>query len=748
MGLIFNGVIYTALGISIVFPTLFLFDFLNKKFIKSRNSKVPPGTKTVPFVTDDYLPIAGHGIAFGKDIRKFIRDKYDKYGPVFRIKIFLTDLVVICDRNLVKQFFTWKESDASMYKVLDRLYFGSAFSDDPDKLPVIITLVKSTIATNFETFSKKIQSQANKMIKRLQKKTSKTKDKINLSDEMIRFVANTSAECFISVELDDELYDILIKFTNYLNFIVKLTYFLPKWFITLTMNPYLAYLRKQITNRLKPEIQKYRNDPNKYDSLVLRRCVDYLEPNLNTNKYLSDQEIGDVIVCLLYVSSENTALGLVAAITDLASNPVWWDNVKYESYKYLDHGLNPNGPDLKGLFSSTIIDDCVMESARMNSHVFALNRQPLDAMTIGDYFISGVQSVVLCEPMFMKEPGIADDLYSDPTVYNPDRFSNKKEPKDSQNIMTWGSGVHLCPGKGFAIYEIKMALALMTLNFKIELPKTLPELDYFSPSAFAERHFKVKLTNVEYPYLNVKPTPGFDSADVCIIHSNDIDDLSINRHTLQYKTLQGDYAWFIPQYFSKEEQKQIYEYIVELSKDSLEHQEIMSVPDTKPYPIMYYNLVYTGKSNCTNVPTNILSISQEILLNLKKTVPDFPVELPIFDSVYAQMYSVNSTMAVHKDELFNSNSNSNLGISINLGASVDFVFGEDIITLNSGDVFVADFTKIPHGIKRVFNSVPKWFDQENGINTFNRVRCSIQIRQVGKNSSEITTQEFKNMILT
>lgn len=51
------------------------------------------------------------------------------------------------------------------------------------------------------------------MVERLKNK----KGIINLKDEMIRFVACTSARCFINIELDNEFYDNLIKFTNLTN---------------------------------------------------------------------------------------------------------------------------------------------------------------------------------------------------------------------------------------------------------------------------------------------------------------------------------------------------------------------------------------------------------------------------------------------------------------------------------------------------------------------------------------------------
>ena len=45
--------------------------------------------------------------------------------------------------------------------------------------------------------------------------------------------------------------------------------------------------------------------------------------------------------------------------------------------------------------------------------------------------------------------------------YDPSRYDTNDSLKDPNILMTWGAGIHLCPGKMFAIYEIKIAVALL-----------------------------------------------------------------------------------------------------------------------------------------------------------------------------------------------------------------------------------------------------------------------------------------------
>ncbi|OXA54040.1 putative lanosterol 14-alpha demethylase [Folsomia candida] len=708
--------------------------FIWKKIWPTTHSAIPPNLKTVPIVSGA-LPFVGHGIAFSKDIVGFISNCYEKYGKIFRIKIFRVDMVVICDRTMNNEFFKATEDKMSLYDVLTRLYFADAFSDEPTSLPRIINVVKKSIAVRYDTFAPKIEHEARKMIARLRTEVSSGK-KIDLIKEMTRFVATTSASCFISVELTDQLFAVLLKFTHLLNSVVVLTYFLPKWLLRLLVNPFLARLRKQITSVLSPEIEKYRENLDKSDSLILRAAVDYIDEESGAN--LTNQEIGDIVVCLLYVSSENTALGLTNTVTDLACNTTYWEKCKREAGLY----LGGDSTDIKGLFASPLINACVMESARLNSHIFALNRKPLDKLaSIGGYHVGHAETIAMCEPMLMVHAS-AQEIFSNPKIYNPDRFLGPaKESMAPLSVMTWGAGVHLCPGKMFSIYEIKMALGLILLNFEFELEKgSISKIDYFSPSAFAERKVQASL-KVLVEESSSSPQNKGDLANVIVLKNGQ------KCHYYRGESTTGSQdGWLLRDFISREEQISLYQNIFELSKNSKEHDEIWKIPSDKVYPFAYHNLVYTGESNCPP-PTAWYEWAAnlwQLLESDKKLVSFSGPEIKGFNSLYAQLYGVGGSMKLHKDE------HVSWGISVNLGASTTFVFGGEKILLHSGDVFIADFSQVEHGVEAVHEtSMPDWFSKESGIvENFDRVRCSVQIRDISNLSERnfITREEFTKLL--
>ena len=65
--------------LSLLIIVISIIIFLNKT---GNNYKKPPMVK-------GSIPILGHTIAFNKDVYKFIKEAYKKYGKIFKIQIFL-----------------------------------------------------------------------------------------------------------------------------------------------------------------------------------------------------------------------------------------------------------------------------------------------------------------------------------------------------------------------------------------------------------------------------------------------------------------------------------------------------------------------------------------------------------------------------------------------------------------------------------------------------------------------------------
>lgn len=80
---------------------LMIFVVLMKRWFRK---SIPAGCQAVPTVSGNYFYV-GHGLTFSKDIIGFVRQCYEKYGKIFKIKIFRFSMVVICDRGYASEFY-------------------------------------------------------------------------------------------------------------------------------------------------------------------------------------------------------------------------------------------------------------------------------------------------------------------------------------------------------------------------------------------------------------------------------------------------------------------------------------------------------------------------------------------------------------------------------------------------------------------------------------------------------------------
>lgn len=91
-----------------------------------------------------------------------------------------------------------------------------------------------------------------------------------------------------------------------------------------------------------------------------------------TGELLTAEEVGEVIMCLLYVSTENPALGLKNVLMDLTRHQSFRD-------KALEEVRDPiSQHNLKDIAFSPFLNSCVLETTRLNSHLFAVGRMPMN----------------------------------------------------------------------------------------------------------------------------------------------------------------------------------------------------------------------------------------------------------------------------------------------------------------------------------------------------------------------------------
>ena len=86
--------------------------------------------------------------------------------------------------------------------------------------------------------------------------------------------------------------------------------------------------------------------------------------------------------------------------------------------------------------------------------------------------------------------------WNDPTKFDPSRFlpssNNEKESYDKNAFLYFGGGLRLCPGRQFAMVQLKMMVVLLYHKYKFEMIAKEPLMQYNVNSQCKELKVKIR----------------------------------------------------------------------------------------------------------------------------------------------------------------------------------------------------------------------------------------------------------------
>lgn len=443
-----------------------------------KRSLVPNGLRRIPFVGWS-LPIFGHVLYMMNDAQNFMLNCEKNYGKIFEIKLFKRKIVFLSDPTLVEEYFKARETDLSFYGAFNELFLAETLAESEDELFEIMTCLKGSIskAGRMEDIKQTIKVEAKNMVERLREKSKQ--GPIRILKESNIFTLSTSAYALLGIKLPEEFFELFFEYTHNVSSAIQMTYFIPNWLIRLLTKHRLRFLRHKLSCYYKDIIQSYRDDPT-LPSPILRKAVTHVCRN---GKHLTDEQIGRLINVLLFTSSENTGQALSNVITYLGEYDEWWEKCRHEA----------NACDsVEDILKSKIITAAIYECVRKTAHCVGGARTPLDKKILGDYYLDDADVVTASGLLLMTSP--LQDRYKEPSKFQPERFLEpRNEPMNNLNIITWGAGIHPCPGREFALQELKIAISEIVKAFDIELCEKIPAPNFFTTVLFTRLDLKANL---------------------------------------------------------------------------------------------------------------------------------------------------------------------------------------------------------------------------------------------------------------
>ncbi|KAM7324918.1 hypothetical protein ACRRTK_015171 [Alexandromys fortis] len=194
-------------------------------------------------------------------------------------------------------------------------------------------------------------------------------------------------------------------------------------------------------------------------------------------KQLSDEDIRAEADTFMFEGHDTTASGLSWILYNLARHPEYQERCRQEVQELL-RGREPEEIEWDDLNQLPFLTMCIKESLRLHPPVPVVSRRCTQDIALPDGRI--IPKGVTC---LISIFGIHHNpsVWPDPEVYNPFRF-DPENMKDRSPLafIPFSAGSRNCIGQTFAMSEMKVALALTLLRFRLlpddKEPRRQPEL--------------------------------------------------------------------------------------------------------------------------------------------------------------------------------------------------------------------------------------------------------------------------------
>jgi cytochrome P450 family 135 len=179
--------------------------------------------------------------------------------------------------------------------------------------------------------------------------------------------------------------------------------------------------------------------------------ADLIRSTHESGETISDQEVRDALVTLLFAGHDTTALAIAWALEQIVPCQEVATRIVEEINRH-SAGTPPRADELDGL---RYLDAVIRESLRRRTilpFVVRLTKRPFVAG--GREYPAGVL-LSPCNHLVHRR----EDLYPNPTQFRPERFLERRYA--ANEWFPFGGGPRMCLGMAFALYEMKVVLSTL-----------------------------------------------------------------------------------------------------------------------------------------------------------------------------------------------------------------------------------------------------------------------------------------------
>ncbi|NXK32018.1 CP4B1 protein, partial [Piprites chloris] len=234
------------------------------------------------------------------------------------------------------------------------------------------------------------------------------------------------------------------------------------------------------TDKVIKERKMLLSSEEELDEVLKKRHLDFLDILLCSKDAngvgLSDEDLRAEVDTFMFAGHDTTASGISWLFYCLSLHPEYQQRCREEVQGILGDRDTIEWEDLGKMTYATM---CIKESLRLFPPVPFVSRQLSKPITFSDgrSLPAGCQVAVNIFAIHRNR-----DVWENPEIYDPLRFSPENSAhRHSHAFLPFSAGPRNCIGQQFAMNEMKVALALTLLRFKLlpdpsNLPIMIPQV--------------------------------------------------------------------------------------------------------------------------------------------------------------------------------------------------------------------------------------------------------------------------------
>ncbi|GBC08858.1 hypothetical protein RclHR1_08430007 [Rhizophagus clarus] len=380
----------------------------------------------------------------------------------------------------------------------------------------------------------------------------------------------------------------------------------------------VKHIKNQVDKRLR-EKQKYGDSWKRPNDLL----QDFMEEEKFDPNNVDYEVMANKLCIFIFASVHTTSRSCANAIMDLASRPEYMQEL-YEEQLEVHKQADENGIlSFEALIGMKKLDSFIKESLRLTGDVAALPHYVMKDYTFSNGLHVPKGHVV---DIYFSDVYQDESLQgSNPNLFEPFRHLNKNSPasKVSKNFLIFGGGKHACPGRFFAVNEIKFFMhnAILKYNFRTESGKI---------------ENKMRLGPITFPNIEI-PTMGIYQYVTSNPNGIKDDKVIFTDSTTDKKLSYGEF---------KSNSKRLAAGLID--KAGLERGNVLAIisPNQVDYAVVSFGTIIAGG---TVTFINPLYTVDELTYQLKDSSAKYIIAFP---SVLSNVIRAAAAANIHESNIF------------------------------------------------------------------------------------------------